>query len=207
MLFCKRMQKSILISMHCGSRAILARRLFFLSFLGTWTKKKEQLLCVTFYRDCSCIRRGPVKESRETEGDRVFRALPLPQALRRIMEQFSDTTRFALACNSSASVIEPLQSRCAILRFRKLDDSQLVRRLRQVCAMEALQVTDDGIEAIVFCADGDMRSALNNLQSTVSAFGVVNRENVEKVRLRTESSWRLVTIPSNLVGRCVHISM
>ncbi|PFH32307.1 putative replication factor C subunit 4 [Besnoitia besnoiti] len=103
------------------------------------------------------------------------------QALRRIMEQYSDTTRFALACNSSASVIEPLQSRCAILRFRKLDDAQLVRRLRQVCAMENVQVTDDGMEAVVFSADGDMRSALNNLQSTVSAFGTVNRENVEKV--------------------------
>lgn len=43
------------------------------------------------------------------------------------MEQYSDTTRFALACNSSSSVIEPIQSRCAILRFRKLDDTQVKR--------------------------------------------------------------------------------
>ncbi|PHJ24950.1 replication factor c subunit [Cystoisospora suis] len=103
------------------------------------------------------------------------------QALRRIMEQYSDTTRFALACNSSSSVIEPIQSRCAILRFRKLDDTQLVRRLRHVCLMEKIEYTDDGMEAIIFSADGDMRNALNNLQSTVSAFGIVNRQNVEKV--------------------------
>lgn len=103
------------------------------------------------------------------------------QALRRIMEQYSDSTRFALACNSSSSVIEPIQSRCAILRFHKLDDKQVVKRLRQVCAAEGVPITDDGMEAIVFFADGDMRSALNNLQSTFSAFGTVTRENVEKV--------------------------
>ncbi|CDJ48159.1 replication factor c subunit, putative [Eimeria brunetti] len=103
------------------------------------------------------------------------------QALRRIMEQHSDTTRFALACNSSTSVIEPLQSRCAILRFSKLSDAHLVQRLREVCAKENVTFTDDGIEAIVFSADGDMRSALNNLQSTVSGFGLVNKSNVEKV--------------------------
>ncbi|OXB71298.1 UNVERIFIED_CONTAM: hypothetical protein H355_008881 [Colinus virginianus] len=58
---------------------------------------------------------------------------------------------------------------------------QMVRRLRQVCAAEGVPITDDGMEAIVFFADGDMRSALNNLQSTFSAFGRVTRENVEKV--------------------------
>lgn len=103
------------------------------------------------------------------------------QALRRIMEMHSDTTRFALACNSSSSVIEPLQSRCSILRFTKLSDAHLVQRLREVCAKENVTFTDDGIEALVFSADGDMRSALNNLQSTVSGFGLVNKTNVEKV--------------------------
>ncbi|CDJ35419.1 replication factor c subunit, putative [Eimeria mitis] len=109
----------------------------------------------------------------------VYRSIDV--ALRRIMEQHSETTRFALACNSSTSVIEPLQSRCAILRFTKLTDAHLIQRLREVCAKENVTFTDDGIEAIVFSADGDMRSALNNLQSTVSGFGLVNKANVEKV--------------------------
>jgi replication factor C subunit 2/4 len=33
--------------------------------------------------------------------------------------------RFALACNSSEKIIEPIQSRCAMLRFTKLSDSQV----------------------------------------------------------------------------------
>ena len=52
------------------------------------------------------------------------------QALRRTMEVFSATTRFALACNNSTKVIEPIQSRCAILRYTRLEDGQVAQRLQ-----------------------------------------------------------------------------
>ena len=103
------------------------------------------------------------------------------QALRRTMEIYSSTTRFALACNISTKIIEPIQSRCAILRFSKLTDEQILMRLQDVCKMENVGYSSDGLEAIIFTAEGDMRNALNNLQSTVSGFGYVNSENVFKV--------------------------
>ena len=58
------------------------------------------------------------------------------QALRRTMEVFSATTRFALACNLSQKVIEPIQSRCAILRYSRLGDDQILLRLKEICAAE-----------------------------------------------------------------------
>ena len=103
------------------------------------------------------------------------------QALRRTMEIYSSTTRFAFACNQSNKIIEPLQSRCAILRYARLTDVQIVARLMKVCEAEAVEYADDGIAALVFSAEGDMRQAINNLQSTHAGFGFVNGENVFKV--------------------------
>ncbi|KAL7398550.1 hypothetical protein ABVT39_011403 [Epinephelus coioides] len=103
------------------------------------------------------------------------------QALRRIMEIYSKTTRFALACNASDKIIEPIQSRCAVLRYSKLTDGQILARLQDVVEKERLSVSDDGLEAVIFTAQGDMRQALNNLQSTNSGFGYINSENVFKV--------------------------
>lgn len=103
------------------------------------------------------------------------------QALRRTMEIYSATTRFALACNNSTKIIEPIQSRCAVLRFTKLNDAEVLSRLQYVIQQEKIEYEQSGLEAIVFIAEGDMRNALNSLQSTVSGFGYVSADNVFKV--------------------------
>ena len=51
-----------------------------------------------------------------------------------------------------------------------------------MCASESISYESGGLEAIIFTAEGDMRNALNALQSTVSGFGHVNQPNVFKVR-------------------------
>ncbi|KAJ4823847.1 Subunit of heteropentameric Replication factor C (RF-C) [Turnera subulata] len=93
------------------------------------------------------------------------------QALRRTMEIYSNSTRFALACNTSSKIIEPIQSRCALVRFSRLSDQEILGRLM-------VPYVPEGLEAIIFTADGDMRQALNNLQATFSGFRFVNQENV-----------------------------
>ncbi|KAI9477712.1 MAG: P-loop containing nucleoside triphosphate hydrolase protein [Benjaminiella poitrasii] len=103
------------------------------------------------------------------------------QALRRTMEIYSNTTRFALACNQSNKIIEPIQSRCAVLRYTKLTDEQILRRLLEICEAEKIERNDEGLEALIFTADGDMRQAINNLQSTHYGFKYVNADNVYKI--------------------------
>lgn len=103
------------------------------------------------------------------------------QSLRRIMELYSDTTRFALACNQSEKIIDPIQSRCAIIRYSKLSDDQVLKRILKICELENIKYTDDGLKTLLFVADGDLRKAVNCLQSTYSGLEVISKENVLKI--------------------------
>ncbi|EDO05818.2 Replication factor C subunit family member [Babesia bovis T2Bo] len=103
------------------------------------------------------------------------------QALRRIMEIYSKTTRFALACNQSTKIIEPIQSRCAVIRYEPLQDEMILTRLIHICKEENVQYTNDGMEALLFTANGDMRRAVNNLQNVSSGYNLITSQNVYKV--------------------------
>lgn len=103
------------------------------------------------------------------------------QALRRTMELFSATTRFAFACNTSSKIIEPIQSRCAVVRFTRLTSDDVLSRVKIVVDKEQVKYTQDGIDALLYISEGDMRNALNALQATAAGFGEVNADNVFKV--------------------------
>ena len=64
-----------------------------------------------------------------------------------------------------------------------MKESQILANLLDVCSKEKVDYTEDGLDAIIFTAQGDMRQALNNLQSTKEGFGFVNSENVFKVNI------------------------
>ncbi|ELZ59121.1 MULTISPECIES: replication factor C small subunit [Halorubrum] len=99
-------------------------------------------------------------------------------ALRRTMEQFSDNTRFILSCNYSSKIIDPIQSRCAVFRFSPLSDEAVGGMVREIAAAEDIEVTDEGIDALVYAADGDMRRAINSLQAAATTGDVVDEEAV-----------------------------
>ncbi len=86
-------------------------------------------------------------------------------ALRRTMERFSSNCRFILSCNYSSKIIEPIQSRCAVYRFRRLSDDAIRKRLEYIVQDQGLSITEDGYEALVYVAQGDMRKAVNSLQA------------------------------------------
>jgi len=91
-------------------------------------------------------------------------------ALRRTMEMFTGTCRFILSCNYSSKIIEPIQSRCALFRFRPLEAEEIEERIRYIAKREKLELVDDGMKAILYVCEGDLRKAINLLQSA-SAFG------------------------------------
>lgn len=85
-------------------------------------------------------------------------------ALRRTMESFAQTCRFILSCNYSSKIIDPIQSRCAIYRFRPLDREAVIEEIGRIAAAEGLTLTEGALDAIVYVAAGDMRKAINALQ-------------------------------------------
>jgi replication factor C small subunit len=85
-------------------------------------------------------------------------------ALRRTMDSYAQTCRFILSCNYSSKIIDPIQSRCAIYRFRPLDQEAIAREIHRIATSEKLTVTDEAVAAITYIAQGDMRKAINALQ-------------------------------------------
>jgi len=101
-------------------------------------------------------------------------------ALRRTMENYTQTCRFILSCNYSSKIIEPIQSRCSIFRFKRLKKEDVARRLKIILKKEEVSFTEDGIDAILYVAEGDMRHAVNILQSS-AALGEVDDKNVYSI--------------------------
>lgn len=86
-------------------------------------------------------------------------------ALRRTMERYTATCRFVISCNYSSKIIEPIQSRCAVYRFGPLSPKDIETMVKRIEKGEGIKVTKDGMDAIIYVARGDMRRAVNSLQS------------------------------------------
>jgi replication factor C small subunit len=120
--------------------------------------------------------RNQIKEFARTKpfGDTTFKILFLDEAdalttdaqaaLRRTMESYANICRFILSCNYSSKIIDPIQSRCAIYRFRPLSPEAVKEEIARIAAKEHLTVTPPAMDAMVYIAQGDMRKAINALQ-------------------------------------------
>lgn len=103
------------------------------------------------------------------------------QALRRTMEKYSSSCRFILSCNYSSKIISPIQSRCAVFRFNRLEDGEVEEYLRDVIDGEGLDVDSSGIDAIKQVSKGDLRKATNVLQAATTTGKTVSEDTVFEV--------------------------
>lgn len=101
-------------------------------------------------------------------------------ALRRTMEKYTSSCRFILSCNYSSKIIEPIQSRCAVYRFKPISSAAVEERVRYIAKTEGVNLTDDGMEAIRYVAAGDMRRAINALQAAAMLDKTVDMDAIYK---------------------------
>lgn len=125
--------------------------------------------------------RGKIKEFARTAplGEDGFKIIFLDEAdaltgaaqaaLRRTMEKYSRTCRFVMSCNFSSKIIDPIQSRCAVFRFRPLKSEDVERYLKFVAVKEELNIDKEAYESLTYLAQGDLRRAINGLQMAAAA--------------------------------------
>ena len=87
-------------------------------------------------------------------------------AMRRTMERYTGTCRFILSCNYSSKIIAPIQSRCALFRFKPIAENAMIERIKFITESEGMSITENAIGAIVYVSEGDLRMAINLLQSS-----------------------------------------
>jgi replication factor C small subunit len=108
-------------------------------------------------------------------------------ALRRIIEDTARHCRFIIIANNISKIIEPLQSRCAVFKFTRIPEEDVISHLEEVCKKEKIKYNQEGLKTIYEYAEGDMRHSINILQAAAS-LGTINEDNVKASAGLTKTS-------------------
>ncbi len=103
------------------------------------------------------------------------------QALRRTMENYTQTCRFILSCNFSSKIIEPIQSRCVVFRFRHLDKKEIMEIIEKIAKDENIRIDEKAKEALYEISEGDCRKLENILQSSAAITDHVTEDMVHSM--------------------------
>lgn len=103
------------------------------------------------------------------------------QALRRTMENYAGTCRFIMSCNYSSKIIDPIQSRCAIFRFKLLEKKEVKKVIEKIAKSEKIEIDDESVERIYEASNGDCRRSINFLQSVSAISPKVNPDLVKTI--------------------------
>ncbi len=105
-------------------------------------------------------------------------------ALRRTMEKFSSETRFILSANYASKIIDPIQSRCVVFRFKPLNEKDMREYIDRIIKGESLDISDSAIEALIYISEGDLRKLTNTLQSAAMRSKKIEESDIYEIAAR-----------------------
>jgi replication factor C subunit 3/5 len=108
-------------------------------------------------------------------------------ALRRIIEKYSETIRFCLICNYENKIIPAIRSRCANFRFTNISNNYIIDKLKYICKNENINCNNDILNTISNISKGDLRKAINLLQSV----------SLQSQNITNELCYKIASIPNN----------
>jgi replication factor C subunit 2/4 len=107
---------------------------------------------------------------------------PAQLALKRIMDQYDDTTRFFFTCNSIENIISSIQSKCKIMYFGRIEQNDIIRRLDEICKLESLNIEKDALMGIIELSSNkmDVREMLNKIELIKANYGeeLITKQNI-----------------------------
>ncbi len=117
-------------------------------------------------------------------------------ALRRTMENYTNTARFIISCNYSSKIIEPIQSRCAVFRFRPLETDHVEKQASKIASKEGLKISKEAVKAVSELSGGDMRKAINILQAAATTKTEISENDIFEIAARAK--------PKEISGMLAH---
>lgn len=94
------------------------------------------------------------------------------------MENYTTTTRFVLSCNYVSKIIEPIQSRCVVFKFRPIEKQNIFLIIDKISKQEELDVSEQAKEALYIVSEGDCRKLENIMQSCAAVNKKITPEGV-----------------------------
>ena len=85
-------------------------------------------------------------------------------ALRNVIETFSRSTRFILTCNFVERIIDPIQSRCQVLKIVPPSKNDIAKHVAGILEKEGIEYEVEALKAIVSQYYPDLRKMLNTVQ-------------------------------------------
>jgi replication factor C small subunit len=122
------------------------------------------------------------------------------QALRRTMENYTNTCRFIMSCNYSSKILDPIQSRCVVFRFKILEKKDILQVINKIAENESLKITESAAEMLYEMSEGDCRRAINLLQATSAVSPDVNEEMVSMIASSTKPADVKIVLDYALTG-------
>jgi replication factor C small subunit len=121
-------------------------------------------------------------------------------ALRRTMEKYSAETRFILSANYASKIIEPIQSRCVVFRFKQLKEEDMEKYIKRIADKEELDIDEKAVKALIYVGDGDLRKLTNIMQSCAMLGTKIKESNIYDVSARARPKEIAAMLRSAVTG-------
>ena len=101
--------------------------------------------------------------------------------LSNIISKFRINTRIVFICNDCTKIIESIQSRCMIIKYPRINTTNLYQKIEYICIKEHIPYTNNGIKTLLFVSDQDIRQSINNLECIYYSFKQLDDKYVYKL--------------------------